>query len=77
MATRSEQRDAARGKAEQLLTRKKQQESERLTNRDRDRKAMDEKIARLRALRLSKEAADREAAALAGTGAGKKVAKRA
>jgi hypothetical protein len=63
MATRNEQRDAARGKAEQLLTQKKQQEFERLTNRDRDRKAMDEKIARLRALRLSKESADREAAA--------------
>jgi len=72
MATRNEQRDAARGKAEQLLNRKKQQESERLTNRDRERKAMDEKIARLRALRLSKEAADREAAADR-----KKTAKRA
>jgi len=72
MATRNEQRDAARGKAEQLLNRKKQQESERLTNRDRERKAMDEKIARLRALRLSKEAADREAAADR-----KKAAKRA
>jgi hypothetical protein len=76
MATRSEQRDAARGKAEQLLTRKMQQETERLSNRARDSKALDDKIARLRALRLSKEAADREAAAQAHP-AGKKSAKRA
>ncbi len=65
MVTRNEQRDAARGKAEALLTRRQQQETERLSNRERDRKALDEKIARLRALRLSKEAADRAAAALA------------
>jgi hypothetical protein len=77
MATRSEQRDAARGKAEQLLTRKMQQETERLSNRARDSKALDDKIARLRALRLSKEAADREAAAQAHPAAGKKSAKRA
>ena len=77
MATRSEQRDAARGKAEQLLTRKMQQETERLSNRARDSKALDDKIARLRALRLSKEAADRESAAQVHPAAGKKTAKRA
>lgn len=58
MATRSEQQAAARGKAEELLTRRKQQESERLANRERDSRAQDEKTARLRGLRLAKEATD-------------------
>jgi hypothetical protein len=62
MAKMDEQRTAARRKAEDLLTRRKQQETERLTNRERDSRAQDEKIARLRALRLAKEAADRDAA---------------
>ena len=57
MATRSEQQAAARGKAEELLTRRKQQESERLANRERDNRAQDEKTARLRGLRLAREAA--------------------
>ena len=76
MVTRNEQRDAARGKAEALLTRRQQQETERLSNRERDRKALDEKIARLRALRLSKEAADRAAAAAARPAATRKSPKR-
>jgi hypothetical protein len=54
-----EQRSASRRKAEELLSRKKQQEAERLSNRERDSRAMDEKTAKLRALRLAKEAADR------------------
>jgi hypothetical protein len=65
MVTSNESRDAARAKAAQLLDHRKQQETERLKNQERDRKALDEKIARLRALRLAKEAADREAAVAA------------
>lgn len=61
MATRTEQQDAARAKAEQLMSKRKQQEAERLMNHERDRKAFDDKTARLRALRLAKEAADRSA----------------
>jgi len=61
MAKLEEQRSASRRKAEDLLTRRKQQESERLTNRDRDKRAQDEKTARLRQLRLAKEAADKDA----------------
>jgi hypothetical protein len=60
MAKLDEQRSASRRKAEDLLTRRKQQESERLTNRERDSRAQDEKIARLRELRLAKEAADKD-----------------
>jgi hypothetical protein len=59
MAKLDEQRSASRRKAEELLTRKKQQEAERLSNRERDSRAMDEKTAKLRALRLAKEASDR------------------
>jgi hypothetical protein len=62
MAKLEEQRSASRRKAEDLLTRRKAQETERLTNRERDRRVQDEKIARLRELRLAKEAADRDAA---------------
>ena len=61
MAKLDERQSASRRKAEELLTRRQQQETERLTNRERDRRAQDEKIARLRALRLAKEAADRDA----------------
>ncbi|HXQ50605.1 MAG TPA: hypothetical protein VN802_05885 [Stellaceae bacterium] len=50
-----------RRKAEELLNRTKQQESERLAKRDKERQADAEKTARLRALRLGKEAADKAA----------------
>jgi hypothetical protein len=50
-----------RRKAEELLNRTRQQESERLAKRDKERQAEAEKTARLRALRLGKEAADKEA----------------
>ena len=56
MATRSDQKSAARGKAEEVLKRRAQQEDERLSNRAKDLRAQDEKIARLRGLRLEKEA---------------------
>ena len=62
MAKLDEQRSASRTKAEELLNRRKKQETERLTNRERDSRVMDEKIARLRELRLAKEVADKEAA---------------
>ena len=58
MATRSEQQKAARGKAEALMLERQQQETERLANRERDSRAQDEKTARLRGLRLAKEASD-------------------
>lgn len=61
MSKLDEQRSASRSKAEELLMRRKRQETERLTNRERESRALDEKIARLRELRLAKEAADRDA----------------
>lgn len=50
---------ASRRKAEELLNRSKEKESERLAVRDRQRQAEDGKTARLRELRLAKEAAER------------------
>jgi hypothetical protein len=54
---------AARRNAEALLSRGKTQESSIKLEQEREHDAMVEKMARLRALRLAKEAADREAAA--------------
>lgn len=48
----------ARSKAQELLSRSKQQENERLATRTKEREAEAVKTARLRALRLAKEAAD-------------------
>ena len=56
---------AARRNAEALLSRSKKQESTLKIEQERERDAMVEKTARLRALRLAKETADREAAASA------------
>lgn len=56
---------AARRNAEALLSRGKKQDSTLKIEQERERDAMVEKMARLRALRLAKEAADREAAAAA------------
>lgn len=56
---------AARRNAEALLSRGKKQESSFKLEQEREHDAMVEKTARLRALRLAKEAADREAAASA------------
>jgi hypothetical protein len=58
---------AARRNAEALLSRSKKQESTLKIEQERDHDAMVEKTARLRSLRLAKEAADRDAAALAAT----------
>jgi hypothetical protein len=65
---------AARRRAQELLSPKKQEESDRLKAREKERQAEDTKTARLRALRLAKEAAEkaeREAAKSRFTGRGK------
>ena len=48
----------ARRRANELLS---QKEAERVSARDKERQAQDAKIARLRALRLAKEASDKAA----------------
>jgi len=58
MTARSGDRVTARSRAEQLLSRQQQKDVDRLTERDRQNRAQDEKTARLRALRLAKEAAE-------------------
>jgi hypothetical protein len=50
---------ASRRKAEELLNRSKEKDAERLAIRDRQRQVEDAKTARLRELRLAKEAAER------------------
>lgn len=54
---------AARRKAEALLSKTQKRESSVKLEQEREHDAMVEKTARLRELRLAKEAADREAAA--------------
>jgi hypothetical protein len=56
---------AARRNAEAMLNRSKKPDSTLKVEQERERDAMVEKTARLRALRLAKEAADREAASVA------------
>jgi hypothetical protein len=56
---------AARRNAEALLSQSRKRESSFMQEQAREHDAMVEKTARLRALRLAKEAEDREAAALA------------
>jgi hypothetical protein len=53
---------SARRKANELMTKK---EAERLSSRDKERQVEDAKIARLRGLRLAKEADDKAAAQVA------------
>jgi len=77
MARLSDRSQASRSKAEALWAKRKQSETERLTNREMEMRAQAEKTARLRALRLAKEAADREELARAAqSGTRKKVAER-
>ncbi len=57
--SKGDELSAARRRANELLNHK---EAERLSARDKERQAQDAKIARLRALRLAKEASDKEAA---------------
>jgi len=53
---------SSRRKAEDAFSRTKQKAAERIGAGDKERQAQDAKIARLRELRLAKEAADRAAA---------------
>ena len=53
----------ARRRANELLS---QKEAERVSARDKERKAQDAKIARLRALRLAKEASEKAAGSPSG-----------
>ena len=54
-----DQQGSARRKAQELMS---QKETERISTRDKERQAQDAKIARLRELRLAKEASDKAAA---------------
>ena len=57
--------DPARSRAEEKFAKLRQSEDEAIRARDKAQKDLMEKTARLRALRLAKEAADKEAAELA------------
>ena len=56
----SERNAEARRRAEAVLTQRKKQEDEIIRQREKEREAVAEKVARLRELRLAKEAADAE-----------------
>lgn len=61
---RDSERDAeARRKAEAVLAQRKKQDNEVVQQRAREREALAEKVARLRDLRLAKEAAEAQASA--------------
>lgn len=62
MTISSDPRDAARGKAQKYFTQSEQRDTLVKQEIEKERAAVDAKTARLRALRLAKEAADREAA---------------
>jgi hypothetical protein len=62
MTTPSDPRDAARGKAQKYFTQSEQRDTLVKQEIEKERAAVDAKTAKLRALRLAKEAADREAA---------------
>ncbi len=65
---------APQRKAEALLAERTRKETDRLNDRETDRRVQDEKVARLRGLRLAKEAADQSGAKPVAPGAGKKAA---
>ena len=62
MTIPSDPRDAARGKAQKYFTQSEQRDTLVKQEIEKERAAVDAKTAKLRALRLAKEAADREAA---------------
>ena len=62
MTNASDPRDAARGKAQRYFTQSEQRDTLIKQEIEKERAAVDAKTAKLRALRLAKEAADREAA---------------
>ncbi len=55
-------RKSVKSKAEEMFTKVKQQDRKALKEREAAQQEITEKIARLRALRLAKEASDKEAA---------------
>ena len=59
----TDSRDAARGKAQKYFTQSEQRDTLVKQEIEKERAALDAKTAKLRALRLAKEAADAEAAA--------------
>ena len=62
MTTPPDPRDAARGKAQKYFTQSEHRDTLVKQEIEKERAAVDAKTAKLRALRLAKEAADREAA---------------
>jgi hypothetical protein len=58
----TDSRDAARGKAQKYFTQSEQRDTLVKQEIEKERAAVDAKTAKLRALRLAKEAAEREAA---------------
>jgi hypothetical protein len=62
MVTPPDPREAARGKAQKYFTQSEQRDTLVKQEIEKERAAVDAKTAKLRALRLAKEAADREAA---------------
>jgi hypothetical protein len=68
---------STRSKAEERFAKARQQETQALKEREKADKAISDKTARLRALRLAKEAADKEAAETAAAEAKKTPRKRA
>jgi hypothetical protein len=62
MNSPTDQRDAARGKAQKYFTQSEQRDTLVKQEIEKERAAIDAKTAKLRALRLAKEAVDKEAA---------------
>jgi hypothetical protein len=75
--TSNVRRDEARRRAEEKLSKTKQRESEAVRQKEQAATAVANKTARLRALRLAKEAADKETAARAAAEKAAKAPKRA
>ncbi len=63
MSWNSTSSEEARRKAENKFAKAKKREANIVNEQSKSRQVLDDKVARLRALRLSKAAADREAAA--------------
>ena len=79
MNSTSDPRDAARGKAQKYFTQSEQRDTLVKQEIEKERAATDAKTAKLRALRLAKEAADKEEAdrlAAEQAASGQKPAKR-
>jgi len=68
--TRSSTRSSIRMTAEERFTATQKKDKQAMSDREKERQALTDKIARQKALRLAKEAADQDAAAI---GAAKKT----